>query len=302
MNCQICGDSLHSITALRKHLKVIHKITQIFSKDVSKSGFELEKILKKRGTSQRGNREYLIKWKNLSIEESTWEPTENIVQFDLIKKFHLLESQNAKCDGCGKQGIWSGPKWKKLFVQHKKSCLSYNCSLCSLTFKGKGKYELHVESIHKGNGHICENCGKICTTDVSLRRHTASNICKGDFKCDTCGNQFTKYRTYAYHLRSHRFPNEKVPCPRCGKMLDKQSLENHIKVVHEGKCQYCDFVPEKSIIPGSQKTIKKILKEHMESNHRNFKCDQCFLGKKLEIVNKFHKYCNNCNIIAIILQ
>ena len=276
-NCQICGDSIYSITGLRQHLKVIHKINQIYSKDVSKSDFEVENILQTRGTSQKGNREYLIKWKNLSIEESTWEPTENIVQFDLIKKFHQTDSQNAKCEGCGKQGIWSGPNWRKLFVKHKKSCLSYDCLMCSKSFRTKGKYEQHMDT-HRGSGHKCENCGLICTTGVSLRRHIASNTCKNDFKCDICNTQFTTNRKYLRHLRAHKKPpNEKVPCLRCGKMLGKESLENHVKVVHEGKCQYCDFIPEESD-DRSKKTIKEILKEHMESNHRNFKCDQCFLG------------------------
>lgn len=40
--------------------------------------FEIEKIIARRVTSQ-GYTEYLIKWKNYSNEENTWEPLENLI-------------------------------------------------------------------------------------------------------------------------------------------------------------------------------------------------------------------------------
>ena len=134
-----------------------------------------------------------------------------------------------------------------------------------------------------GNGHICQNCGKICTTDVSLRKHVSTNICKSDFKCDKCDKQFTSHKQYMRHMRTHRTKKEKIPCPQCGKMLEnsKSTVENHIKVVHEGKCQYCDFVVLEKNSPGYQ-----TIKEHLESNHRNFKCDQCFQGNYCNMIKK----------------
>jgi reverse transcriptase-like protein/integrase-like protein/chromodomain-containing protein len=49
--------------------------------------YEVEKILKKR--SKNGKTEYLVKWKDYSEEESTWEPTENLHCPEAVAKFKL---------------------------------------------------------------------------------------------------------------------------------------------------------------------------------------------------------------------
>ncbi|CAG5123179.1 unnamed protein product, partial [Candidula unifasciata] len=47
--------------------------------------FQADYIQKKR--NRRGKVEYLVKWKGYSVKQSTWEPTENILDPLLIAEF-----------------------------------------------------------------------------------------------------------------------------------------------------------------------------------------------------------------------
>ena len=51
-------------------------------KDIS---YEIEKIINHRDTSN--GREYLIKWKNYSDEDNSWEPESNLDDFEIVHRY-----------------------------------------------------------------------------------------------------------------------------------------------------------------------------------------------------------------------
>ena len=55
--------------------------------------YAAEYILEKR--ERKGKIEYLIKWHGYSIEESTWEPTENIIDERLITNFENSDDSDS---------------------------------------------------------------------------------------------------------------------------------------------------------------------------------------------------------------
>ena len=66
--------------------------TPVDSSDVLKEPdvYAAEKILKAR--KQCGRHQYLVKWANFPISESTWEPEENILDKRLLENFHSNQS------------------------------------------------------------------------------------------------------------------------------------------------------------------------------------------------------------------
>ena len=66
--------------------------TPVDSSDVLKDPdvYAAEKILKAR--KRHGRHQYLVKWANFPISESTWEPEENILDRRLLENFHSNQS------------------------------------------------------------------------------------------------------------------------------------------------------------------------------------------------------------------
>jgi hypothetical protein len=56
--------------------------------------FEVERILDKR--RRNGTTEYLVKWKDYSESENTWEPTRNLHCPDRVTQFHNLRDQTGR--------------------------------------------------------------------------------------------------------------------------------------------------------------------------------------------------------------
>ena len=55
--------------------------------------WQVDKLLNDR-VDDRGQREYLVKWKGFSAEEATWEPEDNINEEDLIRKYMTAKGVN----------------------------------------------------------------------------------------------------------------------------------------------------------------------------------------------------------------
>ena len=272
---------------------------------------EVEKILDRRFNAD-GQEEYLVKWKGYS--ECTWAPKEQIFGHELaileletsvyqdqekIQQSNIeksksgpnglkfendnLEIKNHSNNSMGNSTVQLLPNDSKDLVKvQSESEILPNDNSNQERFEASVQHEV-VKKIYD-----CKNCGKLCNNQQSLSKHISSNVCKGDFKCEKCDKKFTSKKSYNEHVRA-RCPRahekEKHPCGQCGKMLgDKRSLENHVKVAHEGKCQYCDFFPDNnSHDPGSQ-----TMKDHIETNHRNFKCETCNQGFPLKSTLKRH--------------
>jgi hypothetical protein len=55
--------------------------------------YEIEAILDRRTDPDSGRVEYLVKWKNYSDEENSWEPSTNFKDFEMIKNFNDLKDK-----------------------------------------------------------------------------------------------------------------------------------------------------------------------------------------------------------------
>ena len=80
-----------------------------------------------------------------------------------------------------------------------------------------------------GEGHKCEQCGKVFT------RHDHLNGLGIKFPCDQCDYKATRPDALRTHKRSKN-EGKNAPCLQCEhKAFDIGSLSKHVKSVHFGK-------------------------------------------------------------------
>ncbi len=73
----------------KRRMKIFPKISKVYlndtSENLSEKEWEVEELLSKR--IKEGKIEYLIKWKNYDVEQSTWEPIVNLVNCTKLIEF-----------------------------------------------------------------------------------------------------------------------------------------------------------------------------------------------------------------------
>ena len=90
----------------------------------------------------------------------------------------------------------------------------------------------------------CEKCPMLLQSEKKWSLHMAIHNIKGDtiHVCHICGKNFHASKNLNAHLLTHT-PSSKVPCPKCGIVMNKSALSKHIKTIHEKKkdhkCKYC---------------------------------------------------------------
>ena len=111
------------------------------------SGPELiiEKVLNKRD-AENGGTEYLIKWKDFSVKEATWEPNENLDCGELIAEFEKDSSSTEK-DEDAKIPDYEKKRLKSI-AEKKKARLAcrvkpFKCSKCLSEFMKKAQLKIH---------------------------------------------------------------------------------------------------------------------------------------------------------------
>ena len=84
----------------------------------------------------------------------------------------------------------------------------YKCDQCIKAFNFKQNLHRHIRLIHENKKYIyeCQACTKIFKSQAGLYRHVQSIHEERKFPCERCGLSFT----------------------------EKQSLINHINIIHEG--------------------------------------------------------------------
>ena len=178
----------------------------------------------------------------------------------------------------------------------------YKCTFCSQIYYKKDKLKVHMDSVHKGIRHICDQCGKSHKYRNGLKSHILFIHEKQQkpeqkkYKCTQCQKKFAKiYLNCKDHIKT---------CKKCGyitnyqKQLQKHQISTNCtpskskKTIKCGKC-------------GDMFTTEKYMKKH-EISHTNgkpHKCQDCGVGFSERTNIKKHNK-NNCrgsnNSISIV--
>ena len=120
---------------------------------------------------------------------------------------------------------------------------------CDAKYASKATLNLHKRNKHrksvKGDtSRIKENCSICGGSYLKLKQHLIAMHGDKQFSCQYCGKAFGEKSPLDVHLKYVHLKavRELVPCPTCGKRMQKRCLKEHIAMVHKKiryDCVHC---------------------------------------------------------------
>lgn len=119
------------------------------------------------------------------------------------------------------------------------------CKFCQKTFKWRFSAENHIRRHTKETPFNCELCtGKSFKTLTNLLAHKKLTHLGVEYKCKTCGRNFTR----KYLLKNHELEHSGaplIPCEFCDKFFYiKSTLNSHLANFHVDRSFMCDVCPK----------------------------------------------------------
>nr|XP_023017950.1 zinc finger protein 888-like [Leptinotarsa decemlineata] len=141
------------------------------------------------------------------------------------------------------------------------------CGVCNKTFKSDRGLECHI-STHKELKFPCEYCGKIYPSMYRIKRHIKRAHVPNH--CEECKEVFYDRAQYTKHIKQHN-ANKVSECEYCQKQFDKaKNLSEHIRLQHKQ-----DEEKKKCSICGKEFINNALLKNHVKTHDKCFKCPHC---------------------------
>ncbi|XP_059616075.1 zinc finger protein 664-like [Phlebotomus argentipes] len=239
--CEDCGKIYKDIRALKKHMRILHKISkyqppQLMVKEMP----EPERVGKKTFSCEKCQKDFkgpINLEKHLRTVHREWLCTEcgKIIKgtsYSVHMSSHTESPQ--VCPECGRTLSSPGALRKhQKRVHGPKVTKNYDCPHCELQFVSPHTrryhvaklhtrkplytchcgqeflyhhvYKRHVRRDHTGEfPYACEMCPKKFLTLAECRRHRQSHSNERSFKCRTCEKDFKTDVALYIHMKSHR--------------------------------------------------------------------------------------------------
>ncbi|XP_055546376.1 oocyte zinc finger protein XlCOF6-like [Wyeomyia smithii] len=315
--CTVCKRRFKKSAALKRHLKNISAITQLYECNACKIRF-----MNRTGTklhSQKHIEENIHTVEILCCVQNCSKPFESeelLIQHGhdahkLNKHAYQLgdtASKPVECPVCFKRF----PS-ERLLRRHRKRNsrpLNHQCATCGLKFRTKDVLARHELNHENQKPFQCDECKKHFSSKNSLKVHKRSHSnerpfvcamcdagffqkaqltihehCHTDaplpFQCEVCDKTFKMKNYLVNHLRQHT-GEKPYPCRHCPMSFSNHTNRQRHEMNHTGnkpfKCSYCD----------KTFTIKRLQMEH-ECKHTGIKpykccyCDKTFIRKRFQL-------------------
>lgn len=171
------------------------------------------------------------------------------------------------------------------------------CNFCQKTFKWRFSAEIHIRRHTKETPFNCELCDDKSFSNIAdLSKHKKLLHLGLEYKCKTCGRNFTR----KYLLRNHELEHSGpplIPCSFCDKLFYiKSALNSHLTNFHVERNFMCDVCPKMF-------KTKARLKDHairhtLTPKHGCKKCEKKFYSVqelKIHIKNHTKVFPFKCN-------
>eukprot|EP00092_Neocalanus_flemingeri_P028492 GFUD01030942.1.p1 GENE.GFUD01030942.1~~GFUD01030942.1.p1 ORF type:complete len:580 (+),score=110.07 GFUD01030942.1:75-1814(+) len=170
---------------------------------------------------------------------------------------------------------------------------------CGDVFKCLKSLTKHLEITHQIEKkpdnqmfHICDECGKRCTTKAGLQDHLLKHTKEKKFVCNICGKKLKRRYCLTMHMKIHG-GEKNYQCDHCeAKYISPAALRNHKISKHTDMTnaeQYiCSFC-------GKDFARKFYLERHvmLHTGEKKYKCDVCPKSFRLETSFKDHMNMHN---------
>ncbi|XP_022920215.1 zinc finger protein draculin-like isoform X14 [Onthophagus taurus] len=174
--------------------------------------------------------------------------------------------------------------------QHKPK--SFCCQLCGKSYKKNYELQLHKERHFKKKTIPCGVCGKMLSSDITLKKHMiACHLKEHPFKCDQCDKGYLSEAALDNHKKTAH-DGVVYKCDQCEKIYKwPQAYKNHVKTHETGYikpehvCMIC------SKILGSKSSLQDHLRTHQSI--KRYMCEICGKGvtslESLKIHERGHR-------------
>ena len=196
-----------------------------------------------------------------------------------ITKYHTEE--NIPCQKCDDTIFVT--RWE--FLNHKRDIHSKEkkekvpkpkkarqiCDMCGYepSYSSPTAIRVHKAAVHLGIKHVCDQCGKECTTKSNLTKHVVKYHGEG-FPCQSCDFKAPLKDGLKFHIESvHLGIRYQCNFEGCSySSVLKTSLRIHRAREHSEKVIPCLICDDKF-------AIEHLLKQHIASKHEGLYCTKC---------------------------
>ncbi|XP_053695352.1 gastrula zinc finger protein XlCGF26.1-like [Sabethes cyaneus] len=315
--CTVCKRKFKKSTALKRHLKNVSEITQLY--ECIKCNMRFMNRTGTRLHSQKHTEEKTLPKETLCCVQNcskSFDSEELLIQHGhdahrLNKRAYELgdtASKPVECPVCFKRF----PS-EKLLRRHRKRNsrpLNHQCASCGLKFRTKDVLALHELNHENQKPFQCSDCNKYFSSKNSLKVHQRCHsnerpfvciVCDAGFfqkaqltihehihtdaplpfQCEVCDKSFKMKNYLVNHMRQHT-GEKPYPCRHCPRSFSNHTNRQRHEMNHTGnkpfKCSYCD----------KTFTIKRLQLEH-ECKHTGIKpykcsyCDKTFIRKSFQL-------------------
>lgn len=274
-----CGKSFFAESGLTRHLKEGHQLksSPLKSEQLKK---ETEPVIK-----SESSEEFLLNTEGIKeeIPQEDYSFSENDVKVDI---FHNPDKDILyTCDLCGNTlGSKQSLEVHKLIHEeiNRFKCNEENCTEVFSSQNGLSKHQSSVHEIESksenGSFHVCEECGKQCTTKGGLKDHMKKHSTEKKFMCMICGKKLKRSTTLAMHMKIHTGERD-FQCDKCeSSFVSSAALRNHTLSKHTDLtnapqfiCSYCG-----KVFPKKDYLLKHVTEHTGEKKYKCEVCGKCF--------------------------
>ena len=339
--CEECGRIFDNGSGKNRHMKGVHSRTHTANKSNKKflAESELSDPIKEVNPVQNTKQKYedikveidpnSIKYEindghkesavdvrlEEDIEQQDQDTSDNSKSKDEISNSGMQTPSKElpfPCDLCG-----NSLSSKESFDIHKLIHEELNRFLCNEedcteVFTNQKTLAKHLVSAHqkemkKANVtfHVCEECGKQCTTKAGLQDHMKKHSTEKKYICMICGKKLKRSYSLTMHMKIHA-GEKNYQCDKCeSRYINSAALRNHILAKHtEGAdavqfiCSYCGKGFKKK-----DYLIKHVTGHTGEKKYKCSVCAKCFrfettLASHMDMHNGIRKFqCPHCDTI-----